>query len=333
MVAEVCVLDRARGSRSRRRARGGTLDNRPACAHLSSSNQPDGVPPLALTGERTLPDLPEENYWFRRHLAVYEWIAPRVAGLRVADLACGEGYGADVLARCRARGGRGGREPRGPRARPPSLPARQPALRARAGRGVRGPVRRDRLPADDRARPRARAPVGAVRPGRPDLLRDDPQSAHPGPARGREVRQPLAPSRVLARPVPGAPGAPTSRGSSCSGSTTRASCASTSWRFGSAGTGSTARFGSRSRSTIASCRRSRRRTSSCAPIATSTARSTCSLSATGEAPRTASSAIWRSSCTRTCPTSRASGPTRSARSGCSTRSPAPTCPCWSGRAT
>jgi 2-polyprenyl-3-methyl-5-hydroxy-6-metoxy-1,4-benzoquinol methylase len=62
-------------------------------------DQPPGVPPLALTGERTLPDVPEENYWFRRHLAVYEWIAPRVAGLRVVDLACGEGYGSAVLAR------------------------------------------------------------------------------------------------------------------------------------------------------------------------------------------------------------------------------------------
>jgi len=65
-------------------------------------DQPPGVPPLALTGERTLPDVPEENYWFRRHLAVYEWIAERVRGLRVADLACGEGYGADVLARTAA---------------------------------------------------------------------------------------------------------------------------------------------------------------------------------------------------------------------------------------
>jgi SAM-dependent methyltransferase len=61
-------------------------------------DQPEGVPPLALTGERTLPDVPEENYWYRRHLAVYEWIADRVRGLRVADLACGEGYGSDVLA-------------------------------------------------------------------------------------------------------------------------------------------------------------------------------------------------------------------------------------------
>jgi 2-polyprenyl-3-methyl-5-hydroxy-6-metoxy-1,4-benzoquinol methylase len=62
-------------------------------------DQPEGVPPLALTGERTLPDVPEENYWFRRHLAVYDWIRPRVAGLRVVDMASGEGYGADVLAR------------------------------------------------------------------------------------------------------------------------------------------------------------------------------------------------------------------------------------------
>jgi SAM-dependent methyltransferase len=62
-------------------------------------DQPAGVPPLELTGERTLPDIPQENYWFRRHLAVYEWIADRVTGVRVADVACGEGYGSDLLAR------------------------------------------------------------------------------------------------------------------------------------------------------------------------------------------------------------------------------------------
>src|SRR3954467_13492858 len=62
------------------------------------ADQPEGVPPLELTGERTLPDVPEENYWYRRHVAVYEWIAERCAGLRVADLAWGEGYGSDLLA-------------------------------------------------------------------------------------------------------------------------------------------------------------------------------------------------------------------------------------------
>jgi hypothetical protein len=42
-------------------------------------DQPPGVPALELTGERTLPDVPAENYWFRRHLVVYRWIATRVA--------------------------------------------------------------------------------------------------------------------------------------------------------------------------------------------------------------------------------------------------------------
>lgn len=73
-------------------------------------DQPEGVPPLSLTGERTLPDVPEENYWYRRHLVVYEWIAERVAQRtaagptgggpqKVVDLACGEGYGTAVLGR------------------------------------------------------------------------------------------------------------------------------------------------------------------------------------------------------------------------------------------
>jgi 2-polyprenyl-3-methyl-5-hydroxy-6-metoxy-1,4-benzoquinol methylase len=61
-------------------------------------DQPPGVPPLALDGERTLPDVPEENYWFQRHVAVYEWVASQVAGKRVIDMASGEGYGADLLA-------------------------------------------------------------------------------------------------------------------------------------------------------------------------------------------------------------------------------------------
>ena len=65
-------------------------------------DQPPGVPPLELTGERTLPDVPAENYWYRRHLAVYEWVAAQSGGLRVADLACGEGYGSAVLARTAA---------------------------------------------------------------------------------------------------------------------------------------------------------------------------------------------------------------------------------------
>ena len=72
-------------------------------AEYIQRDQPDGVPPLSLTGERTLPDVPEENYWFQRHLAVYRWIAERVGGLDVVDMACGEGYGTAELARRAAR--------------------------------------------------------------------------------------------------------------------------------------------------------------------------------------------------------------------------------------
>ena len=73
-----------------------------ATEHYVQRDQPEGVPPLALTGERTLPDVPEENYWYQRHLVVYEWIRARVGGLRVIDMASGEGYGANVLARTAA---------------------------------------------------------------------------------------------------------------------------------------------------------------------------------------------------------------------------------------
>jgi 2-polyprenyl-3-methyl-5-hydroxy-6-metoxy-1,4-benzoquinol methylase len=74
-----------------------------AVAEHVQRDQPAGVPPLELTGERTLPDVPAENYWFQRHLVVYRWIADRCAGLDVVDMACGEGYGADVLASRAAR--------------------------------------------------------------------------------------------------------------------------------------------------------------------------------------------------------------------------------------
>jgi len=54
---------------------------------------------LGLTGERTLPGIAEENYWFRRHEAAYLAMAPFCRGARVADAGCGEGYGAALLHR------------------------------------------------------------------------------------------------------------------------------------------------------------------------------------------------------------------------------------------
>jgi len=53
---------------------------------------------LALTGERTVPGLAEENYWFRRHEVVYRRLAGRCAGRDVLEAGCGEGYGADLIA-------------------------------------------------------------------------------------------------------------------------------------------------------------------------------------------------------------------------------------------
>ncbi len=53
---------------------------------------------LTLTGERTLPGITIENYWFRRHEAAYDVVAPWCRGAVVLEAGCGEGYGADRLA-------------------------------------------------------------------------------------------------------------------------------------------------------------------------------------------------------------------------------------------
>lgn len=53
---------------------------------------------LQLTGERTLPGIPRENYWFARHLVAYELAGAMSAGKRVIDIGCGEGYGPARLA-------------------------------------------------------------------------------------------------------------------------------------------------------------------------------------------------------------------------------------------
>lgn len=57
-------------------------------------------------GERTVPGVWHENYWFRRHEVVYAWASARVQRARVArgrdvivvDAGCGEGYGTQALA-------------------------------------------------------------------------------------------------------------------------------------------------------------------------------------------------------------------------------------------
>jgi SAM-dependent methyltransferase len=53
---------------------------------------------LPLTGERTVPGIPRENYWFRRHEAAYLRLLEYCAGAVVLEAGCGEGYGAALLA-------------------------------------------------------------------------------------------------------------------------------------------------------------------------------------------------------------------------------------------
>jgi SAM-dependent methyltransferase len=60
---------------------------------MTSENPSD----LIITGERTLPGIPEENYWFQRHVVAYQFAAGRSRG-KVLDAGCGEGYGAALLA-------------------------------------------------------------------------------------------------------------------------------------------------------------------------------------------------------------------------------------------
>jgi SAM-dependent methyltransferase len=55
-----------------------------------------------LVGERTVPQLWHENYWFRRHEIAYLSLAPLVASLApgiVVEAGCGEGYGVRLLRR------------------------------------------------------------------------------------------------------------------------------------------------------------------------------------------------------------------------------------------
>jgi SAM-dependent methyltransferase len=58
-------------------------------------------PDLVLTGERTLPGIPDERYWFQRHVVAYRYAVERLeaaAARRVLDAGCGEGYGLALLA-------------------------------------------------------------------------------------------------------------------------------------------------------------------------------------------------------------------------------------------
>ena len=75
----------------------------------------DAAAESVLTGERTWPGIPSENYWFARHEACYRWASAvvsseavsssvrhrphsiRPGGTIVLDAGSGEGYGSECL--------------------------------------------------------------------------------------------------------------------------------------------------------------------------------------------------------------------------------------------
>ena len=62
------------------------------------TNADPEVTSLPLTGERTVPGIAEENYWFRRHEVAYKHLLPHCRDAVVLEAGCGEGYGADLVA-------------------------------------------------------------------------------------------------------------------------------------------------------------------------------------------------------------------------------------------
>ncbi len=66
--------------------------------HTPGDTASAGDAVMVLTGERTIPGLDIENYWFRRHEVVYQRLAERCVDADVLEAGCGEGYGADLIA-------------------------------------------------------------------------------------------------------------------------------------------------------------------------------------------------------------------------------------------
>lgn len=66
--------------------------------HTPGDTASAGDAVMMLTGERTIPGLDIENYWFRRHEVVYQRLAERCVDADVLEAGCGEGYGADLIA-------------------------------------------------------------------------------------------------------------------------------------------------------------------------------------------------------------------------------------------
>ncbi len=285
---------------------------------------------LALTGERTLPGIPAENYWFRRHEAAYDAVVPFCPGAVVLEAGCGEGYGADRLAEvarvvlgldydAAAVGARRRRRTRG------SAPVRG-NLASAAGTGRRAstwwPPAGDRAPVGP-----ARVP-GRVRAGAPPGRHAAAHHAQPADVLAAE---PAAEPVPLPRARPGRAGRAAGRGrasrsAGCSGCGTGRGCARLDRRFGSLVdaqlAGPPATWHPELRRAVTAVRTTdfvlRSRRPRLLPRPRRGGRPAV-LVAERTQPRAPSA--W--CCTPTCRGWRTPAPGRSARSGCTRRSPAP----------
>ena len=292
-------------------------------------NQPPGVPAARADRRAHAPRRPGRELLVSAPPRGLRVDRARVAGLRVLDMACGEGYGVGSAGALGRAGRRRRRQPRGLRARAAALPRAEPQLRARDGRelGRARRLRRGRVPADDRARPGSRrgaaplpsllAPGGVVYVSTPNVLTLAPPGARQSdnPWHIREYR--AARVRALCRAV----FAEVELLRLFHARKLRAARAGAEARLGprpqrAADHQAVLRPlhpGDRQRDFALRARR----------------RPRCRARLPGGLPRVSggSPASWRSCCTRTCPTSRASGRGRSARSGCGRRSRPATCRC------
>ena len=169
-------------------------------------------------------------------------------GLDVVDMACGEGYGMDVLARRAARVTGVDANPEAHEHARAEVHAPGRALRARPGRDA---TRSRATPSCSSRRSSTCTTPSAVlehfrgdaapgRDGRTSRRRTCSRSRRPG---REKSDNPWHLQRVPRRGVPRAVRERLRAASSCSASSTRASCARTSWRCGPAGTACTPRSG------------------------------------------------------------------------------------------
>jgi SAM-dependent methyltransferase len=63
-----------------------------------TTHAPVAAGSLPLTGERTVPGVPSENYWFRRHEVAYLHLLDLVDGGLLVEVGAGEGYGSSMFA-------------------------------------------------------------------------------------------------------------------------------------------------------------------------------------------------------------------------------------------